>query len=528
MAESPSQVTLTIEGAQVTVPKGTMILEAAKQAGVLIPHYCYHPGLPVAGVCRMCLVQIEGVPKLQIACATPVAEGQVIKVFEPAAVEARKGVLEFLLINHPLDCPICDQAGECELQDYVFQEGRAQTRYTPTFAKRFNPVEDFGPDVLYVPNRCILCTRCVRFMDHAAGDAVLNVSERGDRALIGIHPERELDHPWSGNVVDLCPVGSLISRDFLHKARAWELDKTASICTGCSQGCNVGIETRQHTVVRLRPRPNEAVNRYFMCDHGRLHYRWMNRGDRIEAPLVRQDGALVAADWDEAIRQAAELIRGAGGEIAVLASPRASTEALYLARAVAGSAFRGAFRVERVAEEHPLPGVPNLALRGERAPNVAGALALGYAERVDAHVRELSKASVVLVLDEALEGVTPDVLAAAPHVIYAGTVLPDAARGAAVVLPLANVAEEDGTFVNRDRRVQRYFQARSAPGMARPAWWVLGELRAALGHGESLDSSAEAFALLAAEVDGFAGMTYDGLGLHGAVLGAGAPAGASA
>jgi NADH-quinone oxidoreductase subunit G len=457
-----------------------------------------------------------------------VAEGQVVNVFQPEAVEARKGVLEFLLINHPLDCPICDQAGECELQDYVFREGRARTRYTPTFAKRFNPVEDFGPDVLYVPNRCILCTRCVRFMDHAAGDAVLNVSERGDRALIGVHPDRQLDHPWAGNVVDLCPVGSLISRDFLHKARAWELDKTASICTGCSQGCNVGIETRQNTVVRLRPRPNDAVNRYFMCDHGRLDYRWMNRGDRIEAPLVRQDGTLVAADWDEAVRRAAELLAGAGGDVVVLASPRASTEALYLARAVAGAGFRGAFRVERVREEHPLPGVPGLALRGERAPNVKGAETLGYVERFAERVAELRRAGVVLVLDDPLDGVTADALGAAPHVIYVGTTLPDAARGATVVLPTTNVAEEDGTFVNRDGRVQRYFQARSGPGMARPAWWALGEVRAALGRGEPLASSAEAFALLAAEVEGFGGMTCDGLGPHGAVLGAGAPAGASA
>jgi NADH-quinone oxidoreductase subunit G len=528
MADSPPPVTLTIEGAQVVVPRGTTILEAAKQAGVLIPHYCYHPGLPVAGVCRMCLVQIEGIPKLQIACATPVAEGQVVNVFPPEAVEARKGVLEFLLINHPLDCPICDQAGECELQDYVFREGRAQTRYTPTFAKRFNPVEEFGPDVLYVPNRCILCTRCVRFMDHAAADAVLNVSERGDRALIGVHPDRQLDHPWSGNVVDLCPVGSLISRDFLHKARAWELDKTASICTGCSQGCNIGIETRQNTVVRLRPRSNDAVNRYFMCDHGRSHYRWMNRGDRIEAPLVRQDGALVAADWDEALRQCAELLSGAGGDVVVLAAPHASNEALFLARAVAGPRFRGAFRVERVADEHPLPGVPGLALRGERAPNVKGAEMLGYAERFADQLAGLRKASVALVLDEALDGIPTDALAAVPHVIYAGTVLPEAARGAAVVLPVTTVAEEDGTLVNRDGRVQRYFQARSGPGMARPAWWALGELRATLGRGEPLGSSAEAFALLAAEVEGFGGLTYEGLGLHGAVLGARVPAGVTA
>src|SRR6266853_77586 len=223
-------VNLTIDGAAVSVPAGTLLIEAAKQAGVLVPHYCYHPGLPVAGVCRMCLVEIEKAPKLQIACATTVTEGMVVKTQGPAAKSARQSVLEFLLINHPLDCPICDQAGECELQDFVFQEGQPGTRYGE-FAKRFNPVEDFGPDVLYVPNRCILCTRCVRFMEDVAQEPVLNVSERGDRAFIGIHSDGRLDHPWAGNVVDLCPVGSLLSKDFLHKARAWELDKAASSCT---------------------------------------------------------------------------------------------------------------------------------------------------------------------------------------------------------------------------------------------------------------------------------------------------------
>src|SRR3982074_1738726 len=226
MAET-KMISLTIEGRAVSVPDGTTILEAAKTAGVLIPHYCYHPGLPVAGVCRMCLVEVDKQPKLAPSCATAVAEGQVVHVHSEKALEARKGVLELLLINHPLDCPICDQAGECEPQDYVFQEGRAGTRYSD-YAKRYSPVEDFGPDVLYVPNRCILCTRCVRFMEDVAREPVLNVSERGDRAFIGVHPEARLDHPWAGNVVDLCPVGSLLSKDFLHKAPAWGLAKTPS------------------------------------------------------------------------------------------------------------------------------------------------------------------------------------------------------------------------------------------------------------------------------------------------------------
>jgi len=475
-------INLIIDGVPVSVPPGTLVIEAAKQAGVLVPHYCYHPGLPVAGVCRMCLVEVEKAPKLQIACATPVAEGMVVQTQTTQAKDARQSVLELLLINHPLDCPICDQAGECELQDFVFQEGRPGTRYAE-YAKRFNPVEDFGPDVLYVPNRCILCTRCVRFMEDVAQEPVLNVSERGDRAFIGIHPEARLDHPWAGNVVDLCPVGSLLSKDFLHKARAWELDKTASICTGCSQGCNITLDTRDDVVVRVRPRPNLEVNRYFICDHGRMHYRWMNRGDRIEAPLVRQDGELKATDWDEALARVVGILRGAaeGRKAVALVSAGASTEALALAkRLLAGFDWSGAFQVV-MGDEAPLAGVPNLALRAERAPNAKGAEQLGYTRDYAAALTAATSAAVVLVLDD------PDcAVQTNGALIYLGTVLgPDApCRTAEVVLPIANVAEEEGTFVNRDGREQRYFQAKPAPGMAQPAAWVLGELVAAMGLAE--------------------------------------------
>src|SRR5207253_1568329 len=347
-------VNLTIDGMPVSAPPGTLLIEAAKQAGVLVPHYCYHPGLPVAGLCRMCLVEVEKAPKLQIACATQVAEGMVVHTQSEQAKSARMGVLELLLINHPLDCPICDQAGECELQDFTFQEGRPATRYSPDYAKRFNPVEDFGPDVLYVPNRCILCTRCVRFMEDVTKEPVLNVSERGDRAYIGIHPEARLDHPWAGNVVDLCPVGSLLSKDFLHKARAWELDETAAVCTGCSQGCNVTLAPRE---------------------------------------------LFAGLDWTGAV----QIVMG---------------------------------------EEAPLAGVPNLALRPERAPNGTAAQLLGYSRDYAAALKAAESAAVVLVLDE------PEVtIRTAGALIYLGTVLPDGARDAEVVLPIANVAEEEGSFV---------------------------------------------------------------------------------
>jgi len=512
-------VNVTIDGMPVSVLKGTSIIEAAKQAGVLVPHYCYHPSLPSPAVCRMCLVEVEKAPKLMPACVTTVTEGQVVHVNSATAKKAREGVLELLLINHPLDCPICDQAGECELQDYVFQEGRSGTRYSE-YAKRYNPVEDFGPDILYVPNRCILCTRCVRFMDDVAGASVLNVSERGDRAYIGISEEQRLDHPWSGNVVDLCPVGSLLSKDFLHKARAWDLDKTASVCPGCTQGCNINIDTRDDVVVRIRPRPNLEVNRHFICDYGRMNYRWMNRGDRIEAPLVRDGGRHVATDWDTALARLEQIVHGASGSAVVLASGRASTESLGLVRRLLDRFDVTAAVQVPLGEEAPLPGIPYLALRRERAPNLAGAELLGYTPQWEAAVRRVRSAAVAVVLDADLSAADEAALAGAPGiVIVLGSVFAEGLRNAELVLPVTTMAEENGTYVNRDRRVQRFQQARSQPGMARPAWWVAGEVLA--GPGPSADApstAAEAFLLLGERWPVFAGLTHADLGFTGRVL----------
>jgi NADH-quinone oxidoreductase subunit G len=521
-------VNLRIEGVQLGVPKGTTIIEAAKQAGVLIPHYCYHPSLPSPAVCRMCLVEVEKAPKLAPACVTTVAEGQVVHVNSPAAKQARESVLEFLLINHPLDCPICDQAGECELQDYVFQEGRAGTRYAE-YAKRYNPVEDFGPDILYVPNRCILCTRCVRFMDDVAGAPLLNVSERGDRAFIGIAESQKLDHPWAGNVVDLCPVGSLLSKDFLHKARAWDLDKSASVCPGCTQGCNISIDTRDDVVVRIRPRANLEVNRHFICDYGRMNYRWMNRGDRIEAPLVRDGGRHVAVDWDTALDRLGGLLRGAAGSAVVLASGRASIESLGLTRRLLDRFDVTAAVQVPLGDVAPLPGIPGLALRRERAPNLAGAQLLGYTASWGAALGAAAAASVVVVLDADLSPADAAALAGIPGLLVVlGTVITDTIHQAELVLPVTTMAEENGTYVNRDRRIQRYHQAKAQPGMARPAWWVAGEVLAGPGPDADAPSTAEeAFAALGDRWPLLAGFRYGDIGFTGRVLPAAAGAGAA-
>lgn len=525
-------ITVTVEGRQVSVPAGTSILEAAKRAGILIPHYCYHPALPVAGSCRMCLVEVEKMPKLAPACATTATDGQVVHVHTEKAREARKGVLEMLLINHPLDCPICDASGECELQDYTFMEGPKESRIHDP--KRFNPVEDFGGDVMYVPNRCILCTRCVRFMDSMAQDTVLNVSERGDRAVIGKFEGKDLTHAWAGNVIELCPVGSLVSKDFLNKARSWDLDRAASICTGCSQGCNMIIETRDNTVVRLRPRANYEVNQQFLCDHGRLDYRWMNRQDRVEAPLVRREqGALAAVDWDVALRAAAAIL--GGQRAAVVASPNLSNEALFLlSRLVEVTGGVGTFHV-KTGPEAPLPGVKDLALRAERAANGTGARILGFT-RSQRPLYAVEDGDVLIVADDELEDVPTEAIARAGAVIVIGTTLPEQLRAVvSVVLPITNFAEEDGTFTNLRGRVQRFQQAKAGPGIARPSWWVIGDLLAEMGHGEGYFLAADAFAALAAARPEFAGLSYESLGMHGAfvaggdgaAVGAGAPADAA-
>ena len=504
-------VSLTIEGRPVSVAEGTTILEAAKTAGILIPHYCYHPGLPIAGVCRMCLVEVEKAPKLAPSCATTVAEGQVVHVHSEKSLDARKGVLEMLLINHPLDCPICDQSGECELQDYTYQEGREDSRYREP--KRFNPAEDFGGDVIYVPNRCILCTRCVRFMEDVAHDSALNVSERGDRALIGKFEGKDLTHPWAANVVDLCPVGALLSKDFLNKARAWELDRTASICPNCTQGCNVTMETRENQVVRMRPRPNEDVNAFFMCDWGRLNYRWMNEKNRAERPMVRAKNGLVAASWEAAISAAARALNGK--KVFVAASPMLSNESLFLLTQIMQGGG-GAFRVTE-GEEAPLPGVEDLALRRERAANVYGAEKLGFKKTKDL-LGGLGQGDVLVIAGEDLAGVDAAAVARAGDVIVISSVLPEAAGKASVVLPIANFSEEEGTVTNLRGRVQRFTQAKQAPGETRPSWLVLGDLLGAMGKQANFFLPSEVFAKLASSNSAFAGLNYDSLGFKGLPL----------
>jgi NADH-quinone oxidoreductase subunit G len=345
-------------------------------------------------------------------------------------------------------------------------------------------------------------------------DPVLNVSERGDRAVIGKAPDAGLTQPWAANVVDLCPVGALLSKDFLNKARAWEVDRTASVCTGCSQGCNTVVEVRDNVVVRLKPRGNDDVNKFFMCDHGRLDYRWMNRPDRLEAPAVAAAaGALALVDWEIALDAAAKALKGKRAY--VVANPSLSNEALFLLKTlIARAGGEGRFRVE-TGLEAPLPGVNDLALRADRAANVRGAELLGFSRSQDV-LAGLRDGDVLVVADDEMTGVPAEALARARAVIVVGTAMPHGLANVVAVLPLANVAEEEGTFTNLRGRVQRFLQAKAAPGLARPSWYVLSDLLIALGETAGFLAASSVFDAMARTEPAFAGLSYDDLGLKGA------------
>jgi NADH-quinone oxidoreductase subunit G len=523
-SQQPDGVTCTINGTEVTVSKGTRIIEAAEQAGIGIPHYCYHAGLSAPAMCRMCLVEVEGAPKLAPACVTTVAEGQVIHTESERARAAREGVLEFYLLNHPLDCPVCDKSGECKLQDFVHAEGRARGRSLE--GKRILGRDDFGGDILYDGDRCILCTRCVRFMREVAGEDRLCVVQRGHRSVIDTFFERGVEgNNWAGNIVDICPVGALLSKDFLHKARVWDLDGSPSICPNCSQGCNIRIDTRDNLVMRLHPRENPDVNAYWMCDYGRYRYEWFNRGDRLARPAVRAaSGELEGTGWQEAVRSLVDRLQHVSGRgVALLASPFAANEdAGLLARLgqVLGGAA-GFFRSARAGDEEVCPGFPKLARRRDLSANARGLEAFGFQRIGDDEAQgglDRLEGRVLLVLGDELADAPADFGRDADLFVYLGDVMSPAARNAHVALPITLFSEQDGTFTNFEGRVQRFWPALDAPPLARPAWQVLGVLLAGLDAGLAPATAADAFRMLGDHYDAFAGLDYAVLGMRGALL----------
>jgi len=513
MNETTSEaINLTIDGVQVTVPKGTTVLQAAERAGVVVPHYCYHPGIPSRPAqCRMCLVEIEGQPKLQPSCVLSATDGMSILTQSDTAKEARRSVIEFLLLNHPIDCPICDAAGQCMLQDYAYETHQLESRSHEE--KLVLGRDRIADDILYFADRCILCTRCVRFMRDVAGDEALLVAQRGHKAYIDTFPGKDLENEFRGNIVDVCPVGALVHVDFLFKARSWDMDSAPGICPGCSNGCNIDIAVKENQIVRIKPRFNADVNGFWMCDYGRKHLVMANRGSRVDLPLIRRDGQLEAVHWGEALEWlSANLPEGSSGSAVVSALD--STESLAAVRALLGriGIEGGGFRLAR-GDEAELTGFPQLKLRAERAPNAAGAELFGFSE-TDA-LPEVSPGDTLVVVGDRLADAPIDYGSGAGFFLYIGSHLSDAARNATAILPATTFAEMEGTFINHEGRVQRFHQALVPPGVARPTWMILRRLLGLeVGEGGTLEAR-DAFAVAARESGELAGLNWDEVGLKG-------------
>lgn len=545
---------VTIEGKTIEVEPGTTIIRAAAKAGIDIPHFCYHPGLSVAGNCRMCLVEVEKMPKLVIACATQVTDGMVVHVNSPKAVEARRGVLEFILINHPLDCPICDEAGECNLQDYTYSHGPGQSRFEEQ--KNHKPKRvPLGPNVIFDAERCIMCSRCIRFTDEIVKKPALTFVERGDRVVIETFPGMELDNPYSMNVIDLCPVGALTNRDYRFKARVWETSSTESICVGCARGCNINIWVRNNEILRLTPRYNPDVNSYWMCDNGRLNsFRHVNSENRFTSPLVKRNGVLEKSGWDEALAYAAEgLKQYSKDEIAVIGSAYSSNEDNYVLQKFARQII-GTANIDFLT--HVLEGdEDDLLIRADKTPNSFGAREVGVAPLKGVNAEKIftliaaGRIKALLVMED--EVVRSDEIEQAlgklDFLVLIHWGRNRTSELADVVLPSATFAEKYGTFVNFQGRVQLFrpavatLEQERVPGRftmsrldkfgspfdkwnkglrrdVRPAWRIISALAGLLGGRMKYNSAEEVFDEIAESIPSFRGMSYAKLGSFGAFL----------
>ncbi|MCG3135103.1 MAG: Nitrate reductase [Planctomycetes bacterium] len=518
---------LTIDGKTMEVPKGATVIQAARAAGIEIPHYCWHPGLSVAGNCRICLVEVEGMPTLQIACNLLCADNMVVRTQSEKAKGGRADVMELLLINHPLDCPICDQAGECKLQEYSFRIGKDRSSFD--FPKVHKPKHvRFSDKVMFDAERCILCTRCVRFCAEVAKRDELDIVNRGDRNEIAVKRGGELENDYQMNVIDVCPVGALTSMDFRFKSRVWFLENAKSVCSGCSRGCNVTVGSRWNRVLRVIPRENPHVNQWWMCDAGRFTYKGNDADTRLGAPMIRKNGALAECSWDEALDAAAKGLRDAGADLLALVSGRLTNEEMWLAKDVLahlGTPHR---------DVKPRAFAKDDFLRtGDGNPNSRGAALLGIAPGTGGSgltslgSRAFRGAALFGEdLDDRPEAL--EALSKCGFVLVVGSHETETSRRAAhVVLPGVTPFEKDGTYVNVSGRVQRLARSVIAPGEAWPDWKILGALRARLTGAPAPRTPADAFAEMCAASPAFSGLPWNGLGEHGADARTPEPAGAA-
>src|SRR5437762_2671994 len=529
-----------IDGVWHQFPKGTRVIEACAQAGVYVPRYCYHKKLSSPGNCRMCLIEmgmprmgpdrkpelgsdgkpiINWMPRPQICCAQDVAEGMGVRTNSPLAQECRKGVMEFLLINHPLDCPICDQAGECELQEFSVEYGNADSRFLENKVKKPKNVE-LGPRVTLDDERCILCSRCVRFCNEVAHDDVLGFVDRGSHTVLTAHPGKRLENNYSLNTVDICPVGALTSTDFRFKMRVWFLKETKSICTSCATGCNTIIGTREDVVYRQTPRENDAVNSSWMCDYGRLNFYYLESEKRLLEPRLQIGGKLAPTNWSAAVTQAALLIKQfSGEEIAIVASGRMTNEELWLTNQLARTL--GVQLIDIV----PRTGAgDDILLSKDRNPNTNGAHLLAVTSQPGANLPAIAdavrsgrvKALLAFGENPIKFGVSTEQLAGLAAFIILDILANTATEYATVVLPGCGFAEKRGSMINGDGYLQRLNRAVRPPGEARDDWEILRDLLQALGGGDSLLSIDDVFRRISETVPQFAGLTLSKIGDLGA------------
>lgn len=524
--------TLEIDGRAITVEDGLNLVQAAERLGVEIPHYCYHPGLSISGNCRMCLVEIENVPKLQIACNTKVAQGMLVRTQTDRVKRAREAVLEFLLINHPIDCPICDQAGECKLQDYYMDYDRQPSRVPLEQKVRKGKAMEIGPLVMLDQERCILCSRCVRFLEEVTKTNELAIFERGDHNRIALFSGRRLDNPYSANVVDICPVGALTNRSFRFRSRVWYLTHTSSVCPSCATGCNIDIHHREGEIFRFRPRYNAEVNSYWMCDEGRQSFgRYQGEG-RLLQPVVKEKSGWVVRAWADALADLRARLwdisgRHGGQAVGGVVSAQATNEEAFMFARWIEDTIGG--RVSGWACSPAGASRDDFLRDADKNPNTAGLRALGLGPESETVLKAAANGELrglVLLRADLSTGLgqsaLDDLRKRLDLLVVIDTHYHPTGEVADLMLPIASFAESDGTFVNRTGRVQRIREACAPAGQSRPGWRLLGELAAMGGPEETPVDAGAVFTQLAARVPAFQPLSYDAIGTHGVALSASA------
>lgn len=544
-------IDVQVDGEWVKMPRGLNVVEVAHRLNKFIPHYCYHPKLSVVGNCRMCLFEmgtpkmgpdrkpalgkdgkpeIAWMPRPQIGCATGITPGMGIRTDSPLVKDCRNGVMEFLLINHPLDCPICDQAGECKLQEYSVEYGTGGSRFGENKVKKPKNV-DLGERIVLDDERCILCSRCVRFSGELTQDNVLGFVNRGSHSTLTAYPGKSFDNDYSLNTVDICPVGALTSKDFRFQMRVWFLKETKSLCTSCGTGCNITVGSREGRVYRLTPRENESVNSHWMCDHGRLNFHYLEDPSRLKQPLLRAAGEQFPGTWIDAYKRAAEgLNKVKSQEIAVVASARMTNEELFVLKRLLEEL--GVTQVDTVNR----PGQADKFLRNaDGNPNTRGAELLGLSQggrKIGSWAGEIAvgkiKALLVLGGEDVVKAGIPESTLAKLEILIASGILPNATtRAAHVVLPGVGFAEKNGSMVNVHGRLQRFSRAIAAPGQAREDWMILRDLRETLTGGNSLHSIEDIWKAMATVVPVLGGLSWAKIGDQGVDLSSLKPATAS-